>query len=132
MYLDIPAKDFQYYRVVLVIPDIFNRKHLKNMAHILLNRLGFSSLIIHQVIFKGLNFSIVSRCCSILALSNGLFVVIINQLKIFNVVLFNQSNEDYQNYLFCSFMHISAIESEESSFQMICFSCVMNVILYDA
>ncbi len=52
MYLDIPIKDFQFYRVVLVVPDIFNKQHLKEMADILLNRLGFSNLIIHQVYFS--------------------------------------------------------------------------------
>jgi len=48
MHLDIPAKDFQYYRVVLIVTDIFNRRHLKDLANIILNRLGFSSIILHQ------------------------------------------------------------------------------------
>ncbi|XP_065066274.1 actin-related protein 8-like [Rhopilema esculentum] len=48
MFLDIPAKDFQYYRVVLVVPDIVNRHHLKEIYDILLNRLGFSAVIMHQ------------------------------------------------------------------------------------
>eukprot|EP00112_Aurelia_sp_Birch-Aquarium-sp1_P000617 Seg1058.8 transcript_id=Seg1058.8/GoldUCD/mRNA.D3Y31 product="Actin-related protein 8" protein_id=Seg1058.8/GoldUCD/D3Y31 len=48
MYLDIPAKDFQYYRVVLVVPDIFSRRHLREMVDVLLNRLGFSCVILHQ------------------------------------------------------------------------------------
>lgn len=48
MYLDIPIKDFQYYRVVLIVPDIFNRQHLKEMTNILLNRLGFACVILHQ------------------------------------------------------------------------------------
>ena len=52
MYLDIPAKDFQYYRVVLVVPDIFSRRHLREMVDVLLNRLGFSCVILHQVIFS--------------------------------------------------------------------------------
>ena len=49
MYLDIPAKDFKYYRVVLIVTDIFNRRHLKDLANIILDRLGFSSIILHQV-----------------------------------------------------------------------------------
>eukprot|EP00794_Sanderia_malayensis_P009126 gene9126-10099_t len=48
MYLDIPVKDFQYYRAVLIVPDIFNKHHLKEMANILLNHLGFSNVILHQ------------------------------------------------------------------------------------
>ena len=54
MHLDIPAKDFQYYRVVLIVTDIFNRRHLKDLANIILNRLGFSSIILHQVMLYNL------------------------------------------------------------------------------
>ena len=49
MYLDIPLKDLKYYRAILLVPDIFNRQHIKEMINILLNGLGFSCAIVHQV-----------------------------------------------------------------------------------
>ena len=64
MYLDIPAKDFQYYRVVLLVPDIFNRQHLKEMVNLLLNRLGFSAVILHQVTYHVVLFIHVNVLCS--------------------------------------------------------------------
>ncbi|KAL9956854.1 hypothetical protein ACROYT_G038400 [Oculina patagonica] len=46
--LTIPLRDLGYYRAVLVIPDSFDKNHIKEMMNILLCKLGFSSVIIHQ------------------------------------------------------------------------------------
>ena len=40
---------FQHYRAVLLIPDIYNRQHVREMMNILLNRLGFSAAFAVQV-----------------------------------------------------------------------------------
>ncbi|XP_074639693.1 actin-related protein 8-like isoform X1 [Acropora palmata] len=47
-HLTIPLRDLGYYRAVLVVPDSFEKNHIKEMMNILLNKLGFSSAIIHQ------------------------------------------------------------------------------------
>ncbi|CAH3174956.1 unnamed protein product [Porites evermanni] len=47
-HLAIPLRDLGYYRVVLVVPDSFDKNHIKEMMNILLCKLGFSSAIIHQ------------------------------------------------------------------------------------
>lgn len=39
---------YKYYRAVLVVPDSFDKNHIKEMMNILLCKLGFSSAIIHQ------------------------------------------------------------------------------------
>lgn len=49
-FLDIPVKDFQFYRAVLIIPDIFDRDHMKLLIDIVLNRLKFSCIIVAQVL----------------------------------------------------------------------------------
>ena len=45
-YLNIPIASLQFHRAVLVVPDTFNKQHIKEMLNILLCRLGFSSAII--------------------------------------------------------------------------------------
>lgn len=40
---------FQMYKAILLIPDVFNHKHTKLLANLLLERLGFGSAILHQV-----------------------------------------------------------------------------------
>lgn len=47
-HLTIPLRDLGYYRAVLVVPDSFEKNHIKEMMNILLYKLGFSSVIIHQ------------------------------------------------------------------------------------
>lgn len=47
-YLEIPVKDLNYYRAVLLIPDIFERAHVKVLVDVLLNRLKFSCVIVGQ------------------------------------------------------------------------------------
>jgi len=47
-YLNIPIKDLSFYRAVLVIPDMFNREHVKLLIDIVLNRLNFSCIIVAQ------------------------------------------------------------------------------------
>lgn len=46
--LGIPLKELGKYRAVLVIPDIFNRTHSKEMTNLLLNRMGFESCFLVQ------------------------------------------------------------------------------------
>lgn len=46
--LTIPLRDLGYYRAVLVVPDSLDKNHIKEMMNILLCKLGFSSVIIHQ------------------------------------------------------------------------------------
>lgn len=47
-FLDIPIKDFQFYRAVLIIPDIFDRDQAKLLVDIVLNRMKFSCIIVAQ------------------------------------------------------------------------------------
>ena len=49
IFLDIPVRDLNYYRAVLLIPDIFNRNHVKLLIDVLLNQLKFSCVIVNQV-----------------------------------------------------------------------------------
>ncbi|XP_002730533.1 actin-related protein 8-like [Saccoglossus kowalevskii] len=46
--LEIPVKDLKHYRAVLLIPDIYNRPHVKELMSLLLNRLGFGAAIVIQ------------------------------------------------------------------------------------
>ncbi|XP_064632876.1 actin-related protein 8-like [Lineus longissimus] len=46
--LDIPLKNLKHYRAVVLIPDIYNRLHVKELLNIVLNRMGFSSAIVIQ------------------------------------------------------------------------------------
>ncbi|XP_051873802.1 actin-related protein 8 [Pristis pectinata] len=47
-FLEIPRKDLKYYRCILLIPDIYNRQHVKELVNLLLNNIGFSGVIVHQ------------------------------------------------------------------------------------
>ncbi|XP_047000292.1 actin-related protein 8 isoform X3 [Schistocerca americana] len=47
--LDIPLKDLRHYRAVLVIPDIYNRQHLKELTTLLLCKIGFGGCFLLQV-----------------------------------------------------------------------------------
>ena len=40
---------FQHYRAALLIPDIFNRVHVRELLNLLLQRLGFSAAFLVQV-----------------------------------------------------------------------------------
>lgn len=46
--LDIPLKDLRIYKAILMIPDVYVHKHIKELMNILLDKLGFGSAIIHQ------------------------------------------------------------------------------------
>ncbi|KAG7999659.1 Actin-related protein 8 [Nibea albiflora] len=46
--LDIPLKDLKYYRCILLVPDIYNRQHVKEVVSMLLLNMGFSAIIVHQ------------------------------------------------------------------------------------
>ncbi|XP_048404163.1 actin-related protein 8 isoform X2 [Stegostoma tigrinum] len=47
-FLEIPRKDLKYYRCILLIPDIYNRQHVKELINLLLNNIGFSGVVVHQ------------------------------------------------------------------------------------
>uniref|UniRef100_A0A8C6TNR7 Actin related protein 8 n=1 Tax=Neogobius melanostomus TaxID=47308 RepID=A0A8C6TNR7_9GOBI len=47
-HLEIPLKDLKYYRCILLVPDIYNRQHVKEMVNMLLLNMGFSAIIVHQ------------------------------------------------------------------------------------
>ncbi|XP_066986004.1 actin-related protein 8 isoform X2 [Macrobrachium rosenbergii] len=47
--LNVPIKDLKFYRAVLIIPDIYNRDHVKKLMNLLLNGLGFSSCFVLQL-----------------------------------------------------------------------------------
>ncbi|XP_047458481.1 actin-related protein 8 [Mugil cephalus] len=46
--LEIPLKDLKYYRCILLVPDIYNRPHIKEVVNMLLLNMGFSAIIVHQ------------------------------------------------------------------------------------
>ncbi|KAJ3586091.1 hypothetical protein NHX12_012492 [Muraenolepis orangiensis] len=46
--LEIPLRDLKYYRCILLVPDIYNRQHIKEMVNMLLLNMGFSAIIVHQ------------------------------------------------------------------------------------
>ncbi|XP_034551911.1 actin-related protein 8 [Notolabrus celidotus] len=46
--LDISLKDLKYYRCILLVPDICNRQHIKEVVNMLLLKMGFSAIIVHQ------------------------------------------------------------------------------------
>uniref|UniRef100_A0A3B4BLC0 FHA domain-containing protein n=1 Tax=Periophthalmus magnuspinnatus TaxID=409849 RepID=A0A3B4BLC0_9GOBI len=46
--MDIPLKDLKYYRCILLVPDIYNRQHIKEVVNMLLLHMGFSGIIVHQ------------------------------------------------------------------------------------
>lgn len=39
---------FQYYRCILLVPDIYNRQHIKELVNMLLLNMGFSGIVIHK------------------------------------------------------------------------------------
>ncbi|NXN11595.1 ARP8 protein, partial [Indicator maculatus] len=47
-YLEIPLKDLKYYRCILLIPDIYNKQHVKELVNMILMRMGFSGKTIHN------------------------------------------------------------------------------------
>ncbi|KAL7827600.1 hypothetical protein SRHO_G00333180 [Serrasalmus rhombeus] len=46
--LEIPLKDLKYYRCILLVPDIYNRQHVKEVVNMLLVKMGFSAIVVHQ------------------------------------------------------------------------------------
>lgn len=46
--LNVPLVDLKFYRAVLVIPDIYNRDHVKKLTNLLLNGLGFAGCFVLQ------------------------------------------------------------------------------------
>uniref|UniRef100_A0A3Q2C7B5 Actin-related protein 8 n=1 Tax=Cyprinodon variegatus TaxID=28743 RepID=A0A3Q2C7B5_CYPVA len=47
-HLEIPLKELKYYRCILLVPDIYNRHHVKEIVTMLLQNMGFSGIIVHQ------------------------------------------------------------------------------------
>ncbi|XP_003217795.1 actin-related protein 8 [Anolis carolinensis] len=47
-YLEIPLKDLKYYRCILLIPDIYNKQHVKEIVNMILMKMGFSGIVVHQ------------------------------------------------------------------------------------
>lgn len=47
-YLEIPLKDLKYYRCILLVPDIYNRQHVKELVNMILMNMGFSGIVVHQ------------------------------------------------------------------------------------
>uniref|UniRef100_A0A3B4YQG9 Actin related protein 8 n=1 Tax=Seriola lalandi dorsalis TaxID=1841481 RepID=A0A3B4YQG9_SERLL len=47
-HLEIPLKDLKYYRCVLLVPNIYNRQHIKELVNMLLLNMGFAAIIVHQ------------------------------------------------------------------------------------
>ncbi|XP_047234766.1 actin-related protein 8 isoform X2 [Girardinichthys multiradiatus] len=47
-HLEIPLKELKYYRCILLVPDIYNRQHVKEIVNMLLHNMGFSAIIVHQ------------------------------------------------------------------------------------
>ncbi|KAJ8265187.1 hypothetical protein COCON_G00142860 [Conger conger] len=47
-FLEIPLKDLKYYRCILLVPDIYNRQHVKELVNMLLVNMGFSAIVVHQ------------------------------------------------------------------------------------
>ncbi len=48
-YLEIPRKEFKFYRVILIVPDIIERPVLKELMNLLLLRMEFAAAFLHQV-----------------------------------------------------------------------------------
>ncbi|MBN3311226.1 ARP8 protein, partial [Amia calva] len=46
--LEIPLRDLKYYRCILLVPDIYNRQHVKELVNMLLMKMGFSAIVVHQ------------------------------------------------------------------------------------
>uniref|UniRef100_A0A8C5RZY0 Actin-related protein 8 n=1 Tax=Laticauda laticaudata TaxID=8630 RepID=A0A8C5RZY0_LATLA len=46
--LEISLKDLKYYRCILLIPDIYNKQHVKEIVNMILLKMGFSGIIVHQ------------------------------------------------------------------------------------
>ncbi|XP_054162456.1 actin-related protein 8-like [Oppia nitens] len=50
-YLEIPVNELNQYKVVLIIPDVYNRNHIKYLIDMLLNDMRFQScLVIHEAV----------------------------------------------------------------------------------
>uniref|UniRef100_A0A8C8A8D3 Actin related protein 8 n=1 Tax=Oryzias sinensis TaxID=183150 RepID=A0A8C8A8D3_9TELE len=47
-HLEIPLKDLKYYRCILLVPNIYNKQHVKEVVNMLLLNMGFSAIIVHQ------------------------------------------------------------------------------------
>jgi actin-related protein 8 len=46
--IKIPEKEWRTFNCILIIPDIFIRKHIKMLIHSLFSRIGFKKLYIHM------------------------------------------------------------------------------------
>ncbi|KAL5014598.1 hypothetical protein ScPMuIL_008868 [Solemya velum] len=46
--LEIPLKDLKLYRAILLVPDVFTHRHVKELTSLLLEKLGFGAIIVVQ------------------------------------------------------------------------------------
>lgn len=49
---------FQYYRCILLVPDIYNRQHIKEVVNMLLLNMGFSGIVTQKCVNIHLPFSV--------------------------------------------------------------------------
>lgn len=49
---------FQYYRCILLVPDIYNRQHIKEVVNMLLLNMGFSGIVMQKCVNIHLPFSV--------------------------------------------------------------------------
>ncbi|XP_014676791.1 PREDICTED: actin-related protein 8-like [Priapulus caudatus] len=47
-YLEIPPKDLKHYRAVLIVPDAYNKWHVRELVNLLLTNMGFSAVFVQQ------------------------------------------------------------------------------------
>lgn len=62
-YLNIPIKDLKHYRAVLIIPDSYNKWHVRELTNLLLTRLGFAACFVQQESVCSVFGAGVSTCC---------------------------------------------------------------------
>lgn len=49
---------FQYYRCILLVPDIYNRQHIKEVVNMLLLNMGFSGIVMQKCVNIHVPFSV--------------------------------------------------------------------------
>lgn len=47
-HFQISSKDFKSHKAVLIIPDVYNRTHLRELMYLLLSKMGFGSCFLVQ------------------------------------------------------------------------------------
>lgn len=61
--MKIPEKEWKTFSCVIVLPDVFIRKHVKNMVFMIFRKIGFNRLYMHlESVLACLGNSISSAC----------------------------------------------------------------------